>query len=422
MSTFFLLLSLLFGVLAYNLYRPNYKHLKISTLSFLAGWLTGELALHHIVWQVTVVALFIWAGVVEGAGGALGMVICIAAWFAMGYFYLRGNEAKNEIESALSEGLGDNYQGQIKDEFSAQFPDTPNFAAIRKPFSKHRPNVEIIKDIPFGSYSQALDIYRPRDENKNMPVLFQIHGGAWTEKLGSKNEQAIPLMTHMANRGWISVASSYRLSPTATFPEQIIDCKEAIVWIKAHIAEYGGNPDFIVVTGGSAGGHLSSLMALSANDPDFQPGFEGEDTSLQGAVPFYGVYDFTNKNGLQHHHGQRELFESSIMKKSFTGNEAEYEQVSPMFRLHKDAPPFLIIHGDKDTLVPVEEARVFANDLREISSSPVSYAEISGGQHAFDMFPSVRSEHVKHVVEQFLAYLYSDYLRRSNSGNQKFKA
>ena len=181
------------------------------------------------------------------------------------------------------------------------------------------------------------------------------------------------------------------------------------MWVKQHIAEFGGNPAFIVVTGGSAGGHLSSLVALTPNDPFFQPGFEDEDTQVQGAVPFYGVYDFTDSNGLQKHDAQLKMFESSIFKLRRQDHLEEYQQVSPLFRINADAPPFLIVHGGKDSLVPVEEARVFAQQLKDVSNKPVAYAEISGGQHAFDMFPSVRSEHVKHGVERFLGYLYSGY-------------
>jgi acetyl esterase/lipase len=245
---------------------------------------------------------------------------------------------------------------------------------------------------------------------QDSPVLLQIHGGAWTEKMGSKNEQAIPLMSHMALRGWICVTIDYRLSPGATFPEHIIDCKEGLAWVKAHISDYGGNPQFIVLTGGSAGGHLCSLLALTPNDPAFQPGFEQVDTSVQGAVPFYGVYDLTDEYQLQKHPGQRKLFENSILKLSFAGNLEQYQAVSPLFRIHDKAPPFLIIHGDKDSLVPVEEARMFASKLREVSKQPAAYAEIRDAQHAFDMFPSLRSELVKQGVERFLAYLYSQYL------------
>src|SRR4029450_4266482 len=65
----------------------------------------------------------------------------------------------------------------------------------------------------------------------------------------------------------------------------------ALRWIRERMAEYGGDPDFVVVTGGSAGGHLAALLALTPNDPEFQPGFEDVDTSVTACVPFYGVYD-----------------------------------------------------------------------------------------------------------------------------------
>ncbi len=418
MTLFFFLLSLLFGWLAYNLYRPIFRHPQLAAVSFLAGWLTGELALHHILWQVLLVGILTWLGAVEGLLGALGLLICICAWFAMGYFYLQGQHAETEMEYALSENLGSGYEDEIEAAQRSHFPEGPDFAAIKKPFRPVDSAIEVVKDQSFGTNGQTLDLYRSRNSVTGKPVLFQIHGGAWTEKMGSKNEQGIPLMTHMAKRDWICVANSYRLSPTATMPEHVVDCKQALVWIKENIAQYGGDPDFIVVTGGSAGGHLCSLLALTANDSDFQPGFEDKDTALQGAVPYYGAYDFTNEHQFQKHDGAAKMFERSIMKCSLEGHREDYERVSPLFRIHASAPPFLIIHGDKDTLVPVEEARVFSTKLREVSSSSVTYAEISGAQHAFDMFPSLRSEHVKQGIERFLAYLFTQYNNQKKSGDQ----
>ena len=99
--------------------------------------------------------------------------------------------------------------------------------------------------------------------------------------MGEKEQQGKPLMYHMAQRGWLCVAINYRLSPKAAFPAHIIDVKKSIAWVKEHIRDYGGNPDFIAITGGSAGGHLSSLAALTPNRADWQPGFEHADTSLQ---------------------------------------------------------------------------------------------------------------------------------------------
>ena len=129
-------------------------------------------------------------------------------------------------------------------------------------------------------------------------MLLQVPGGAWMT--GNKRGQAHPLMSHLAELGWVCVAINYRLSPRSTWPDHIVDVKRALAWTKEHIAEYGGDPDWIAITGGSAGGHLSSLAALTANDPQFQPGFEEADTRVQAAVPFYGVYDFTRSDDSMH--------------------------------------------------------------------------------------------------------------------------
>jgi acetyl esterase/lipase len=119
--------------------------------------------------------------------------------------------------------------------------------------------------------------------------MVYIHGGAWI--IGEKREQGKPMMYELVARGWVCVAINYRLSPKATWPDHIVDAKRAVAWVKEHIAEYGGDPSFVAVSGGSAGGHLCALLALSAGDPTFQPGFEEADTSVEACVPFYGVMD-----------------------------------------------------------------------------------------------------------------------------------
>ena len=98
--------------------------------------------------------------------------------------------------------------------------------------------------------------------------------------------------------GWVGFNIDYRLSPAATFPDHLVDVKRAIAWVREHAAEYGADPDFVCLTGGSAGGHLCALAALTADDPAYQPGFEDADTSVAAAVPFYGVYDLTDSEGI----------------------------------------------------------------------------------------------------------------------------
>jgi acetyl esterase/lipase len=263
-------------------------------------------------------------------------------------------------------------------------------------------------DISYGEYGRAnhLDIWRRPDLDPagKAPVLFQIPGGAWIT--GNKRGQAHPLMSHLAELGWICVAINYRHSPRNTWPDHIVDVKRAIAWVKSHIGEYGGDPDFVAITGGSAGGHLSSLAALTPNDPQFQPGFEDADTRVQAAVPFYGVYDFTHVEDAMHPDMQP-LLEDMVLKRPHSTNLDSYIAASPVTYVSADAPPFFVLHGRNDSLVPVDQARGFVARLQQISRQPVVYAELPLTQHAFDILGSARAAHAALAVEQFLAEIYA---------------
>jgi acetyl esterase/lipase len=228
-----------------------------------------------------------------------------------------------------------------------------------------------------------------------------IHGGAWI--IGDKREQGLPLLHELARRGWVTVTINYRLSPKATWPDHIVDCKRALVWVREHIAEYGGDPGFIAVSGGSAGGHLSSLLALTPGDADFQPGFEGADASVDACVPFYGVYDMTAGWGTSRcDDGLLTLLERRVFKRRIADDPSVFEDASPLHRVNVDAPPFFVVHGTNDTLVPVADARAFVAALRSVSKAVVVYAELPYTQHAFDVLPSVRSAHAVAAVVRFL--------------------
>jgi acetyl esterase/lipase len=261
------------------------------------------------------------------------------------------------------------------------------------PLPPSRAGVTRIRNVIYGDGGGRplkLDVYRPADARTGCPVLLFVHGGAWV--IGDKREQGLPLMLSLARQGWVCFTANYRLCPRAAFPEPLQDLKQAVRWVREHGVEYGADPEVLVVSGASAGGHLTSLLALTANDPAYQPGFEDIDTSVTACVSWYGVYDLTNRLGA-HNRRYVRFVERVLVQKKLADAPEVFAAGSPMDVVHAGAPPFMIVAGDCDTLVPVSEARHFASLLRGASRAPVVYAELHGAQHAFDLFWSSRAAH-----------------------------
>jgi acetyl esterase/lipase len=144
-------------------------------------------------------------------------------------------------------------------------------------------------------------------------------------------------------------------------------------------------------------------VALTAGDPTFQPGFEDVPTTVDACVPFYGVYDMTAGRGTSRYDkGLMTLLERRVFKRRYDDDPTVFEEASPLCRVNSDAPPFFVVHGTHDTLVPVAEARRFVEALRAVSTAPVLYAELPYAQHAFDVLPSLRSAHAVAAVVRFL--------------------
>lgn len=259
-----------------------------------------------------------------------------------------------------------------------------------------------------GRRSLRLDVYMPAEPpaERPRPAIVQVHGGGWIA--GTRREQGIPLLNHLASHGWVGFNADYRLSPRATFPDHVVDVKRALAWVREHAADYGADPDFVCITGGSAGGHLCALAALTADDPELQPGFEDAETAVAAAVPFYGVYDLTDPETVYYPELREWVLERNVFKTRFADEPQRFRAASPTHRVRADAPPFLVIHGESDTLVPVADARRFVAALREASESPVLYAELAGAEHAFDIVPSVRTARVVETIERFLATIRAD--------------
>jgi acetyl esterase/lipase len=280
---------------------------------------------------------------------------------------------------------------------------------------QHRQNVRRVRNITFARVAGRelkldLTLHAETRPGKRHPVILQLHGGAWV--IGDKRQQGQPLLNHMAAQGWVCVNANYRLSPAATFPDHLVDGKLALTWIRQHVADYGGDPDFVCVTGQSAGGHLASLMGLTANHPRYQPGFEHVDTTVAAVVSMYGVYDLTNRLGTWRPEFHRLVLEPWVVKAFLDEQPERFAEASPIDHVHAGAPPFLVIHGDRDNLVPIDDTRLFVDRLRSVSRAPVVYAELKGAHHAFELFPSPRAAHVTEGAEQFLQTVYDRAYRQ----------
>jgi acetyl esterase/lipase len=381
-----------------------------SPLQFLSGLPTSELPLPTLGLQGIVGLAAARGGGMRGLRGAVGLGLTAASFAALVALQREAGRSDDVLERALQEGLGADYRERISEPFSP-LPDVPvtRMTAMLTGFGARR-RYAASRDLSYGDHGRynRLDIWRRADlpADAGAPVLVQVHGGAWT--IGEKRGQAHPLMSHLAERGWVCVTINYRLSPRARWPEHIVDVKRALAWTKANIAGHGGDPSFVVITGGSAGGHLAALAALTPDHRPFQPGFEEADTRVAGAVPFYGVYDFTNRDGSAAR-GLVPFLERQVMHSRLADNRALWDEASPMSHVRPDAPPFFVIHGANDVLVPVEHARSFVRALRGASRSPVVYAELPRAQHAFDLLPSVRAHHTVCAVERFLAVVSSEH-------------
>lgn len=382
--------------------------------AFFAGWLTGELATHALAVTAADTAVHL---VHPPAGGRSrgGLAMAALSTAGLGYLVAQSRRVRELTEEVLEEALGADYVEQL-DALPTPSDLAVPWRQLVNPFRSRATGYQVERNIAYNAHGRRgyLDVYTPEGgvPDGGAPVLLQVHGGAWT--IGNKDQQGLPLMRHLAAKGWVCVAINYRLAPRDPFPAQVIDVKQAIAWIKEHIADYGGDPGYLAITGGSAGGHLATLAALTPGDKDWQPGFEDADTSVQVAVPHYGVYDMAGSTGLRPATLMRDRFLAPrIMQKRWSEDPELFEAASPILRVSDDAPDFFVLHGSHDTLVPVEQARLFVERLRAATRHTVVYVELPGAQHAFDIFPSIRSSHVLRAIDRYLHWHWAGHRART---------
>jgi acetyl esterase/lipase len=248
------------------------------------------------------------------------------------------------------------------------------------------PDGRVLKDLEYGRGSgraMLLDLYLPEAKEKPLPLIIWIHGGAWMA--GSKDNPSPARQFTM--EGYAVAQVGYRLSQEAKFPAQINDCKAAVRWLRANAAKYNLDPNRFAAWGASAGGHLVALLGTTDGVADLEGSVNElkESSRVQAVVDWFGPTDFLHigepESDLRHN--APDSPESKLIGGPLLENKDEAAKASPITYVSKSAPPFLIMHGDKDRTVPFDQSELLYAALKK-AGVDVTFVPMKGAGHGFD--------------------------------------
>lgn len=363
--------------------RPVHRPAPLRTASWALGSIVNESPFVAFYWVLAATLLALAQGDLATPVGWFGLGIACVTFLGTPVLVRRSLAARPAVERALGDGLGPEWRGAIDPTLASRFRRSlPWVRILLAPVPVLHRGVKRARNLSYGDAGRRnrLDVYHHPARPTGAPILIHLHGGGF--RVGRKSLYARALLVELARHGWVCISASYRLRPRAVFPDYLIDAKQVIAWARLHGDEYGADPSVVFIAGSSAGAHLAATAALTPNDGGFQPGFEEADTTVSGAICLFGYYGPVDR-------GRQPL------------------PSSPFDYVRPDAPPVFVAHGEYDALVPASQARALADRLRDVSTSPVVYAELPGGPHNFDLFHSIRFEILIDGIEAFTAWARS---------------
>ncbi|MEO5593965.1 MAG: alpha/beta hydrolase [Chitinophagaceae bacterium] len=269
-------------------------------------------------------------------------------------------------------------------------------------------------DIGYAEISpaQKLDIYLPDSNSNKYPVIISIHGGAFM--MGDKADAQVTPMLEGLQHGYAVVSINYRLSSEALFPKNIEDLKTAIRWVKANAVNYKLNPGKIAVWGNSAGGYLAALAGTSGGImtlEDLSLGNPDQVSRVQAVVDWYGPINFLKMDeqlkatgyGIPNHNEVNSP-ESKLMGQQIMLIPEKVKLANPENYISKDDPPFLIMHGEEDQLVPAQQSIIFSHKLKNVlGKEKITLHVIENAHHGGPEFE--KAENLKMVFDFLDKYL-----------------
>lgn len=268
--------------------------------------------------------------------------------------------------------------------------------AEAKPKSKAKvpANVRVERDVSYlaADRQEKADLYFPEvmPKDARLPAVVWIHGGGWNGGRKDANRE-VNVCGTLASNGYVAMSIDYKLasSKKAIWPQNLWDCKTAVRWLRKNADRLGIDPDRIGVMGGSAGGHLASMVALTLPEDKLDPSEPYGDLScaVRCCVNMYGITDIARYHDVK------------MLGKSIAEDPELYRIASPLTYVRKSSPPFLILHGTADTTVKIEQSEWLAAAMKE-AGAPHEFLIIRGAPHTFDLQP--KQKDLRPVVLEFL--------------------
>ncbi len=273
-----------------------------------------------------------------------------------------------------------------------------------------REDIEEILGIEYGTGGERklqLDLYLPKERTEATPAIIFIHGGAW--KSGKRGDMKF-YCAKFAEEGYVTATVSYRLVDEAPFPAAVHDVKCGVRWLRANAAKYQIDADRIAVSGNSAGGHLSMMIGYSDDSSlEGKGGNSSVSSRVCAIVNFYGPTDLTTEYARE-----QSLVRNFLGGKTYDQAADTYRLASPLSHLTKDDPPTLIFQGTIDSLVPVVQADMLADKLKELGIDYV-YERYDGWPHAMDLAEDVNRRCVYQMERFFDKHLSGPAVEKKTS-------
>jgi len=261
-------------------------------------------------------------------------------------------------------------------------------------------DVRVLPDVEYASVDDhrlLLDLYVP-EKVEGAPLLVWVHGGAW--RRGSKSP--MPLKA-LAEEGWAIASVDYRLTPVARFPAQVHDIKAAVRFLRAKAADYGFNAERIAIAGSSAGGHLAAMVGTTNGHKDLEGSVGahlGESSNVQATVSLYGASNLTTILNQSTPHGLGVRIPAlQLLLGGQPEDKTEIAHLaSPIFHVDPSDPPLLLIHGDQDPQMPINQSHELHGRYKELGLS-VQFEVVHGGAHGgSDFYDEIRWQ----IIKEFL--------------------